>query len=141
LGTAVVPIDDQSDSVIDSGYRAGKLALFGDLDGDLTANLRWSFGLRGERWSAHYQGTTTDFLGTNTGYTNAPVTQTAIESVTPATLSPVNNLWGGHASLTYKLDSTQSIYTTVSRGYKAGGFNLDRALLPNRCGFIPETRA
>jgi iron complex outermembrane recepter protein len=139
LGTAVDPIDDQSDNVIDSGYRARNLALFGELDGDLTANLRWSFGLRGERWSANYQGTTTDFLGTNTGYTNAPVTQTAIESVTPATLSPVNNLWGGHASLTYKLDSTQSIYTTVSRGYKAGGFNLSQGLLPNQLSFNPET--
>jgi iron complex outermembrane recepter protein len=139
LGTPVDPIDDQSDNVIDSGYRARNLALFGELDGDLTANLRWSFGLRGERWSANYQGTTTDFLGTNTGYTNAPVTQTAIESVTPATLSPVNNLWGGHASLTYKLDSTQSIYTTISRGYKAGGFNLSQGLLPNQLSFNPET--
>jgi iron complex outermembrane recepter protein len=139
LGTPVDPIDDQSDNVIDSGYRARNLALFGELDGDLTANLRWSFGLRGERWSANYQGTTTDFLGTNTGYTNAPVTQTAIESVTPAALSPVNNLWGGHASLTYKLDSTQSLYTTVSRGYKAGGFNLSQGLLPNQLSFNPET--
>jgi iron complex outermembrane receptor protein len=139
LGTPVDPIDDQSDNVIDSGYRARNLALFGELDGDLTANLRWSLGLRGERWSAHYQGTTTGFLGTNTGYTTAPITQTAIESVTPATLSPVNNLWGGHASLTYKLDSTQSIYTTVSRGYKAGGFNLSQGLLPNQLSFNPET--
>jgi iron complex outermembrane recepter protein len=139
LGTPVDPIDDQSDNVIDSGYRARNLALFGELDGDLTANLRWSFGLRGERWSANYQGTTTDFLGTNTGYTNAPVTQTAIESATPAALSPVNNLWGGHASLTYKLDSTQSLYTTVSRGYKAGGFNLSQGLLPNQLSFNPET--
>jgi iron complex outermembrane recepter protein len=139
LGTPVDPLDDQSDNVIDSGYRARNLALFGELDGDLTANLRWSFGLRGERWSANYQGTTTDFLGTNTGYTNAPVTPTAIESVTLAALSPVNNLWGGHASLTYKLDSTQSIYTTVSRGYKAGGFNLSQGLLPNQLLFNPET--
>lgn len=139
LGTPVDPINDQSDNVIDSGYRARNLALFGELDGDLTANLRWSLGLRGERWSAHYQGTTTGFVGTNTGYTTAPITQTAIESVTPATLSPVNNLWGGHASLTYELDSTQSIYTTVSRGYKAGGFNLSQGLLPNQLSFNPET--
>ena len=139
LGTPVDPVDDQSDNVIDSGYRARNLALFGELDGDLAANLRWSFGLRGERWSANYQGTTTDFLGTNTGYTNAPVTPTAIESVTLAALSPVNNLWGGHVSLTYKLDSTQSLYTTVSRGYKAGGFNLSQGLLPNQLLFNPET--
>jgi len=139
LGTPVDPADDQSDDVINSGYRARNLALFGELDGDITTDLRWSLGLRGERWSATYQGTTTDFLGTNTGYTNAPVLPTAIESVTPATLSPVNNLWGGHASLTYKLDPTQSIYATASRGYKAGGFNLSQGLLPNQLSFNPET--
>jgi iron complex outermembrane recepter protein len=139
LGAPVDPADDQSDDVINSGYRARNLALFGELDGDITTDLRWSLGLRGERWSATYQGTTTDFLGTNTGYTNAPVLPTAIESVTPATLSPVNNLWGGHASLTYKLDPTQSIYATASRGYKAGGFNLSQGLLPNQLSFNPET--
>jgi iron complex outermembrane receptor protein len=54
-------------------------------------------------------------------------------------LSPANNLWGGHASLTYKLDPVQSIYATVSRGYKAGGFNLSQGLLPNQLSFNPET--
>jgi outer membrane receptor protein involved in Fe transport len=139
LGAPGDPTDDQSDDVIDSGYRARNLALFGELDGDIVADLRWSLGLRAERWSAAYQGTTTDFLGTNTGYTNAPVLPTAIVSITPASLSPVNNLWGGQASLTYKLDPTQSIYATVSRGYKAGGFNLSQGLLPNQLSFNPET--
>ena len=139
MGTPVDPADDQSDNVINSGYRARNLALFGELDGDLTSALRWSLGLRGERWSADYQGTTTYFLGTNTGYTNAPVTPTSIESVTPAVLSPVDNLWGGHASLTYKLDPAQSLYATVSRGYKAGGFNLSQGLLPSQLSFNPES--
>jgi iron complex outermembrane recepter protein len=139
LGAPVDPVDDQTNDVIDSGYRARNIALFGELDGDIARDLRWSLGLRGERWSASYQGTTTDFLGTNTGYTNAPVTPTVIESVTPAALNPANNLWGGHASLTYKLDSAQSLYTTISRGYKAGGFNLSQGLLPNQLSFNPET--
>jgi outer membrane receptor protein involved in Fe transport len=139
LGTPIDPADDQSDDVINSGYRARNLALFGELDGDLAPDLRGSVGLRGERWTASYQGTTTDFLGTNTGYIDAPVTATAIESVTPASLSPSNNLWGGHASLTYKLDPTQSVYSTVSRGYKSGGFNLSQGLLPNQLTFNPET--
>ena len=139
LGLPPDPANDQSNSIINSGYRARNGALFGELDGDLAADLRWSVGLRGERWSANYQGTTTDFLGTNTGYTYGAVTPTAIESVTPATLSPVNNLWGGQVSLTYKLDSSQSIYATVVRGYKAGGFNLSQGLLPNQLSFNPET--
>jgi iron complex outermembrane receptor protein len=139
LGQPPNPADDQSDDVINSGYRARNIALFGELDGDLAADLRWSLGLRGERWSANYQGTTTDFLGTNTGYTYGPVTPTAIESVTPAALNPANDLWGGHASLTYKLDPGQSIYATLVRGYKAGGFNLSQGLLPNQLSFNPET--
>jgi len=139
LSTLPDAANDQSDDVINSGYRARNVAVFGEIDGDLAADLRWSVGLRGERWNANYQGTTTDFLGTNTAYTNAAVTPTVIESVTPATLSPVNNLWGGHAALTYKLDSSQSIYATLSRGYKAGGFNLSQGLLPSQLSFNPET--
>jgi outer membrane receptor protein involved in Fe transport len=72
LGLPPDPAKDQSDNVINSGYRASNVALFGELDGDLAADLRWSLGLRGERWSANYQGTTTDFLGTNAGYTKLP---------------------------------------------------------------------
>jgi outer membrane receptor protein involved in Fe transport len=139
LGLPPDPPNDQSNSVIASGYRARNIALFGELDGDLTAALRWSLGLRGERWSASYQGTTTEFLGTNTGYSNAAVTSTSILSVTPATLGPANNLWGGHLSLIHGLDSSQSIYTTLVRGYKAGGFNLSQGLLPSQLSFNPET--
>ena len=138
LATPDDPIDDQGDSVINSGYRARNIALYGELDGDLTSSLRWSVGVRGERWSAHYNGTTTDFFGSNIDYSYGPVTVEQIESVTPASLSPSNNLWGGHASLTYKIDSGQSFYGTLSRGYKAGGFNLSQGLLPSQLSFNPE---
>lgn len=139
LGAPADPSNDQSDSVINSGYRARNLAVFGELDGDLAPGLRWSVGARGERWNALYQGTTTGFLGTNTGYSNAPVTMTATDSVTHAALRPVNDLWGGHASLTDKLDPDESLYATISRGYKAGGFNLSQGLLPNQLSFNPES--
>lgn len=139
LGMPPDPANDQSDALINSGYRARNLAAYGELDGDFAPDLRWSLGLREEHWSANYQGTTTDFLGTNTGYTYGAVTQTEILSVTPAILNPRNDLWGGHASLTRKMDSGQSIYATVSRGYKAGGFNLSQGLLANQLSFNPES--
>jgi iron complex outermembrane recepter protein len=138
LGTPVDLIDDQSDNVIDSGYRARNIALYGELDGDFATAWRWSAGLRGERWSARYAGTTTYFLGSNVGYTYGPVAVTQVEGATTANLEPSNNLWGGHASLTYKLDDEQSLYATVSRGYKAGGFNLSQGLLPSQLYFKPE---
>jgi iron complex outermembrane receptor protein len=114
----------QSDTVINSAYRARNGALFGELDGDLTSNLRWSVGLRGERWTADYLGTTTDYIG---------------GTVTPQALNPSNNLWGGHVSLTYKLDPNQAVYVQLARGYKAGGFNTSQGLLPNQLLFNPES--
>jgi len=130
--------NDQSDTVIDSGYRARNLALFGELDGDLAPGLRASVGLRGERWSASYDGTTTNFVGNNVGYYYGPVTQVAMTGAVESDLRPANTLWGGHASLTWKLDPTQSVYATVARGYKAGGFNLSQGLLPGQLSFGPE---
>ena len=139
LGTPVDPVDDQSDNVIDSGYRARNIALYGELDGDFATAWRWSVGLRGERWSARYAGATTYFLGSNVGYTYGPVAVTQVEGVTTANLEPSNDLWGGHASLTYKLDDEQSLYATLSRGYKAGGFNLSQGLLPSQLYFKSES--
>jgi outer membrane receptor protein involved in Fe transport len=114
----------QSDTVINSAYRARNVALFGELDGDLATDLRWSAGVRGERWTAVYRGTTTDYIG---------------GTVTPEALSPSNNMWGGHLSLTYKLDPGQALYAQVARGYKAGGFNTSQGLLPNQLLFNPES--
>ncbi len=113
----------QTDTVIDSAYRARNGALFAELDGDLAANLRWSAGVRGERWTADYRGTTTDFIA---------------GTVAPAALHPSDNLWGGHLSLTYKFGD-QTAYAQVARGYKAGGFNLSQGLLPSQLSFNPES--
>jgi outer membrane receptor protein involved in Fe transport len=124
LGTPPDPANDLTDTVINSANRARNGALFGELDGDFASDWRWSAGLRGERWEARYNGTTTDAIG---------------GTVTPASLNPSNNLWGGHASLTYKLANGQSWYATVARGYKAGGFNLSQGLLPSQLSFNPET--
>jgi outer membrane receptor protein involved in Fe transport len=138
LGTPVDPAADQDNDLISSGYRARNLAVFGEIEADVAPHLRGSLGLRAERWSADYQGTTTDFLGTNVGYGGA-VAETEILGVTPAALRPGNDLWGGHASLTYKLDAAQATYASVSRGYKSGGFNLSQGLLPGQLTFNPET--
>jgi len=114
----------ESDTVVNSGYRARNGALFGELDGDLASNLHWSAGLRGERWTASYHGTTTDYIES---------------TVTPADIHPSNTLWGGQASLTYDLGPAQSVYWQVARGYKAGGFNLSQGLLPSQLSFSPES--
>ena len=114
----------QSDTVIRSAYRATNGALFGQLDGDAAAGLRWSVGVRGEHWRADYLGATTDYVGGTAALLAA---------------SPSNNLWGGHASLTYKLDPGQALYAQAARGYKAGGFNTSQGLLANQLLFNPES--
>jgi len=46
-----------------------------------------------------------------------------------------NSNWSGTAALSYKLARDLQVYASWSRGYKAGGFNLDRAGLFNAATF------
>lgn len=110
-GGEVAPLES---SVSSSRYRSRTGAVFGQLDGELTAKWRWTVGLRGERWSARYVDDTHEF-------------------------HPANNLWGGAASLTRVISSTQSAYATIGRGYKAGGFNLSENILADQIQFNPES--
>jgi iron complex outermembrane recepter protein len=112
-----------TDTVVASRYRAQNAALFGELDGELQRHLRWSLGLRGERRTASYRD-----LTTNPGAADAT-----------NDFHPTDNLWGGHASLTFAAGTLQSLYLLASRGYKAGGFNLSQGLLPNQIQFAPES--
>ena len=40
---------------------------------------------------------------------------------------PVDRMSGGHFALTWQLAENRSLYAAMTRGYKAGGFNLDRS--------------
>ncbi len=103
-----------------SHYQSRTGALFGQLQGELSESWTWSAGLRAERWVAHYG--------------DVIVNPDAAHDFRPA-----YNLWGGAAALTHRLDPDASVYATVSRGYKAGGFNLSQYLLPNQLQFGPES--
>jgi len=98
--------------------RAG--AVFGELDGELAGQWHWIVGLRGERWTARYA----DII---------------LNPDSAHDFHPSYNLWGGSASLVRKLAASASAYATVSRGYKAGGFNLSEPLLPSQIQFGPES--
>jgi len=107
-------IPPMESTLTSSRFRSRTGALFGEVDGEFTPQWRWTVGLRGERWSARYVDDAHEF-------------------------HPANNLWGGAASLTFSVSTTQNAYFTVSRGYKAGGFNLSEALLPGQIQFNPES--
>ena len=114
--------NSQSLQVVQSQYHALNSALYGQLDGDVGRRARWSIGLRGERRTTHYDDSTTNL--------DAPTTRNSFD--------PENNLWGGHASLDYTIAPGQRIYALISRGYKAGGFNLSQGLPANQILFAPE---
>ena len=87
-------------TLLTSTYQATNLAGYGELEfrvGDATV---LSVGARGERRSADYQ----DSDG--------------------AAFSPDETMFGGSLSLRHSLDERRSVYATLARGYKAGGFNI-----------------
>ncbi|MEM8501080.1 MAG: TonB-dependent receptor [Pseudomonadota bacterium] len=53
--------------------------------------------------------------------------------------SPDEFLWGGKLALEYTTVSGAFLYALVSRGYKAGGFNLDQAVPEQQREFDTET--
>jgi iron complex outermembrane receptor protein len=115
--------DSESLGITDSHFYSTNTAIFGALDGPLGQRWHWSLGARGERYSADYHDLSND-----------------LDSPDPLThaFAPVNNLWGGNASLEYQVASEQNLYASVGRGYKAGGFNLGPGLPANQILFQPE---
>jgi iron complex outermembrane recepter protein len=100
-----------TDDYLDSRYRATSTALYGQLDGQLLKRWRWSAGLRGEQRNARDQD------------------QRASLDAPPPSVAESRNesMWGGQVSLSYQMAAKASSYLSVSRGYKAGGFNLGYA--------------
>ena len=97
-----------------SDYAATNLAAYGQVDLDLSSRLVLSVGLRGERRTARYRDSNAlDF-------------------------DPVDDMSGGHVALTWAIAEGQSLYATLVRGYKAGGFNLGPTLPASLRRFDPE---
>ena len=99
---------------IKSDYAATNLAAYGQLDIDVAQDLVLSTGLRGERRTSRYSDS------------NA------------LRFDPADNMLGGHIALTWNLAEGRSLYGTVTRGYKAGGFNLGATIPAARRRFNPE---
>jgi len=80
-------------------YNRQNIAIFGQLDHALTKTTTLSGGLRSEQINANFSGSNGD------------------------TFSPTETLWGGHITLSERLNKAHTAYTSLSKGYKAGGFN------------------
>ena len=104
------PFYDFADSLnysFNSDYEASNLAAFGQYDFQLSAATQLSVGLRVEQRS-------TDYMDSN-----------GLQA------DPAETMSGGEISLSHDHSSNLSSFVTLSKGYKAGGFNL---------GVVPDDR-
>lgn len=98
-----------------SDYRATNEALYGQLDRALRPRLDLSIGGRVERRTVRY-----------------------VDSDGNPALRPSDTMWGGNASLTWQHSDAERWYTTLARGYKAGGVNIGADVPDDRREFRPE---
>lgn len=104
------PFYDFSDSLnatFASDYEASSIAAFGQYEFELAESSQLSFGLRVERRSTEYDDSSN------------------------LRASPSESMLGGEVSLSHGHSAQITSFVTVSRGYKAGGFNL---------GVVPDER-
>ena len=103
------------DADFTSAFAIRRHAAFGQTQTRLGERNLVTFGLRLERHSASYQ----DSNG--------------------IAFEPEDTMFGGRIALTRELASGASIYASLSRGYKAGGFNADGSLDASLRVYEPET--
>jgi len=101
-------------SVFTSAYDTQNTAVFGQLDSALSDKLTLISGLRVEHWQADYNDS--ENLDIDTSET----------------------LFGGKLGLNYQVNNDQMLFTSLSRGYKAGGVNTDGTLPTDARDFETE---
>ena len=101
--------------VFSSDYAIDRLALYGELATNLADDLRISLGLRAEQHESSYRDSA------------------------DVQFSPDDDLIGGRLLLERSLASGNLLYMSLTRGYKAGGFNTDGSLDADLREFDPES--
>lgn len=100
---------------LSSQFDATSIALFAQLDTELSENTALTSGFRFERRNASYN----DSNGID--------------------VSPNDDMWGGQLSLNHKIKENLNAYVTLARGYKAGGFNLSLSVPDELREYQPES--
>jgi len=96
-----------SESSSSSKYNSENLSVFGNLDYFINETTKISIGARSEDWDASYS----DSLGES--------------------FNPSKRMSGGKVSLVKTLINDSTIFTSIAKGYKQGGFNLGLGLAPD----------
>lgn len=100
--------------LLTSEYGVERIALYGEAALNLASSWRMTLGLRAEQHDSDY----VDSLGVRFG--------------------PDDDLLGGRLLVEHTTRSGNLLYASVTRGYKAGGFNTDGSLDANLRLFEPE---
>jgi outer membrane receptor protein involved in Fe transport len=87
------------DPIFNSEYKTASTSIFSELNTSLSDNLILTSGIRLENWQSDYSDNN-DIAGDND-----------------------ENLIGGKLALEYTTSSAGLVYASITRGYKAGGFN------------------
>jgi outer membrane receptor protein involved in Fe transport len=103
---------DSLDYSFDSRYESTNVAAFTQFNADLGAATRVTAGLRVERRTSDYSDTD----GFSAG--------------------PTETLWGGELSVSYDINGDVTSFLALSRGFKAGGFNL--GIVPDEWRFFGD---
>lgn len=109
-----------TDTNLRSDYDAQNVAVYAQVEAPFSERWGWSFGLRGEQRDADYNDIRND-EGDLTGTDE----------------SARDTMWGGQATLYFDQRERLRWFATLSRGYKAGGFNLGEGALV-KTQFLPE---
>ncbi|HEX2852943.1 MAG TPA: TonB-dependent receptor [Opitutaceae bacterium] len=103
-----------------SDYSADNLALYGQFAHDFSASTRLVVGLRTERVDLEGRGIKTRFR-------KIPGTNDAVVTFQP---SFEDTVFGGKVALEHDLSADMLVFGSVTRGYKAGGVNVDARISP-----------
>jgi outer membrane receptor protein involved in Fe transport len=100
---------------LSSQFDATSIALFTQLDTQLSENNILTSGIRFEHRNADYK----DSNGID--------------------VSPSDSMWGGQLSINHTIKENLNAYVTLARGYKAGGFNLSLSVPDALREYQPES--
>jgi iron complex outermembrane receptor protein len=106
---------DSLDDLFVSGYEATNVAAFGQVDFEMSDVALLTFGLRLEKRETDYE----DSSGLTTG--------------------PSDTLWGGEIALSFDHSDAVTSFVSLSKGYKANGFNLGLVVPDEYRTFDSET--
>ncbi len=96
-------------------YRSANSALFGQIGRDLSPRARLIAGVRAERIALDGDGHGTRFRASRGTFDPEVVIRPAFS----------DTLWGGKLTLEHDLSDHELAFVSLTRGYKAGGINVD----------------